>query len=438
MENKTSVKSALDKAFEDAKQIKAELDERDAEEAKLKAEPHVRKMRFETNDTSGVRTKTNLEKRYVKKHTLDEYGLEELALCRMILAARGSEMSDAFESKFQSLADKARKYTMTTGGTATGAELVDTVLYPSLFQDIQSATLVAGLFKQIDMPSQSVELPSMGNVTFYKPGGEGQAVTATDLATAKRTMTAYTLKAQVDISDEEDEDAIIGMIPEIRTILIRNAREAIDETILNADASTGKQNINYYAATGGSDISTAHRLLLGFDGLIHYCLNEVTGQKKDVTTLATTSFADLIGLLGKYADVPERCAFIVDRWVKNKAIQLDDFRTVDKLGTQATLLSGQIGQVYGVPVILSGQLEKSNATGQIDQTSGNNTKGRLVLVNRDLWLFGIRRNIRVATQRDEPKTLTSIVVSMRIGLQCYGDRSSANYCHTALGYNTSV
>ncbi len=429
----------LDDAVKLAKEVDEQLKEADAR-------PATRKIRFDTSESvvNGVVVRNfnsdSAAKRFVKKYTLDDYGVEELALLRMILARRGSQMPDAFEDKFQSLADKVRRYTMTTGGEGTGAELIDTLMWNQLFQDIQSATLVADLFAPwMDMPSQSVELPSLGNVTFYKPAGEGQAVTATDLATAKRTLKAYTLKAQVDVSDEEDEDAVIAMIPNIRAILIRNAREAIDEAILNADASTGTQNINYYAATGGSNINTASRFLLGFDGLIHYCLNELTGQVKDFGAAPTPALcATLISLLGKYADTPSRCAFVIDRWVKNSLMQNENFATVDKLGAQATLLTGQIGQVYGIPVVLSGQLAKANATGQVDQTSDNNTKGRVILVNRDMWRFGIRRNIRVATERSEAKTMTSIVVSMRIGLQCYGDRSSADYSHTALGYNVTV
>lgn len=418
--------STLNEALKRAQDVEALLNKQDTE-------PSVRKMRFE--DNNGVNSE-DTNSRFVKKHTLEEYGLEELALCRMILNSRGSEMPDAYEDKFQSLADRARRYTMTTGGSGTGAELIDTVMWNQLFQDIQSKTLVADLFTPwLNMVAQNIELPSMGNVTFYKPVGEGQAVTATDLATAKRTLTAYTLKAQVDISDEEDEDAIIAMIPQIRSILVRNAKEVIDEAILNADATGSTSNINYY----GADIGTTSRFLVGFDGLIHYCLNEVTGQKSDLGTLEVADFATLLGLLGKYADDPSRLAFIGDRWTLLKAMQLDDFRTVDKLGEKATLLRGQLGQVYGVPVILSGQLEKSDANGRIDgATPGNNTKGRLILVNRDMWVFGIRRNIRVATQRDEAKTQTSIVASMRIGLQCYGDRSSADYCHTALGYNATI
>jgi HK97 family phage major capsid protein len=413
-------KTGLDKAVEDAKAINAAL-------APETDEKPVRKIRFEGP------LDTNVSGRFVKRHTLEELSVEDLALARMLLAERGSELPDAFEDRFQNEAGRIVKQTLTTGGSATGAELTDTLMWSSLFQDVISKTLVADLFTPwIPMSAGSVYLPSLGDVTFYKPSAEGTTVTATDLATARRTLTAYTVKAEVDVSDEEDEDAVIAMIPEIRAILIRNAKEAIDEAILNADASTGAQNINYYAASGGSNISTSSRFLLGFDGLVHYCLNEVTGQVSDVGTLEVADFATLLGLLGKYADDRSRLAFIADRWTLLKAIQLDDFRTVDKLGPNATLLTGQVGQIYGVPVVLSGQIEKANATGQVDQTSGNNTKGRIVLVNRDMWKFGVRRNIRVATERDESATLTKIVVTMRIGLQCYGDRSSAEYCHTAL------
>jgi HK97 family phage major capsid protein len=418
----------LDKALKSIEEIDETLGPEDDEDTPKTA---TRKIRFDSG-----KLPNSVEGRFFKPHTLDELGLEELALGRMILASRGSEMPDDYETKFQSLADKVRKYTMTTGGTGTGAELIDTLMWTNLWRDVVSSTLVADLFTPwLPMSSKEEELPSMGNVTFYKPAGEGQAVTATDLATAKRKITAYTIKAQVDISDEEDEDAVIAMLPEIREILRRNAREVIDSVILNADTTGASANINKY----GAAVDGNEDYLLGFDGLIHYCLNEVTGQKSDLGVLATTDFVTLIGLLGKYADKPSRCAFILDRGVKNKAIQLDDFRTVDKLGQRATLLTGQLGTVYDIPVVLSSQMLKSDANGRIDgATPGNNTLGRILLVNRDMWKFGIRRNIRIATQRDEPKTLTSIVASLRIGLQCYGDRASADYCHTALGYNVTV
>lgn len=161
-----NINKQLDEMVEAAEQINKELGDEDFDDGK----PDVfeRKMRFPDGDGDAEKTL------WIARRMPREYNFEELALGRMILNARGEELPDAMESRFQSLSDQTRKYTMTTTGTGTGAELVDTV--------------------------------------FYKPAGEGQAVTATDLPTAKRTLTAYTLKAQVDVSDEETEDAVVNML----------------------------------------------------------------------------------------------------------------------------------------------------------------------------------------------------------------------------------
>lgn len=392
----------------------------------------ARKMRWDTSELGASKGGSLTPNRKLK---VAEYSFEHIALGRLLLKARDGLLPDSLEERFQS---EAKKYTMTEAGAATGAELVEDPYWGQIFEDVRNATKVAQLFESVPMTSKTLELCELGDAVFYKPAGEGQAVTATDPATAKRTITAFELKAQVDVSDELDEDAIISMLPALRSRLVTNAAETIDEALLCADASTGKQNINYYAATDGSDLTTSSRFLLGFDGILHYCLAEVTGQKSSVTTLATTSFLTLLSLLGKYGDDPTRLCFILDRGSKLKALGLTEFLGVDKFGSGATILTGQIGSIFGSPVVMSGTLALSNATGQVDQTAGNNTKGRIVLVNRDMWKVGMRRTVRIATERSESKGLTSLVCTFRMGLQCLGDRSSAQYAHTALGYNVTV
>ena len=395
-------------------------------------EEHNRKMRFAADNADGA------PGIWIKRGQTREYGLEELALGRMILNARGAVLPDEMESKFQSLADKAQKYTLTTEDAGAGAELVPVGTWSALFEDTHAATQVMNLFRPfVQMTSKTEELPEMGDALFYKPAGEGQAVTATDPVTAKRTLTAFTLKSQVDVSDEESDDAIVHMLSTIRQTLIRNGAETIDELILNGDSTGGTANINDYGAT----IPTDSRFLVGFNGLIYYCLNELTGtpQKSSLTTLEVADFATLISMLGKYGDNPDRCAFLIDRGTKNKAILLSDFTTKDKMGEKATLLTGQIGQVFGVPVVMSAGILKSDANGRVDgATPGNNTLGRIVLVNRDMWKVGMRKVVTVRTERSEAKGVTSLVCTMRIGLQCFGDRSDAKYSHTALGYNITV
>jgi hypothetical protein len=421
----------LDKALKSAKGIEDALKETDDKTV-------TRKMRFETNPNDiGNAVKPDL---WIKRNVKPELTAEELTLARMVLQARDDELPDEYESRWQNLADKVRRYTMTSGGTGTGAELTDTVLWSQLLQDVIGSTEVANLFSPfIDMSTGKMELSELGDAIFYKPAGEGQAVTATDLTTAKRSFNAYVLKAQVDASDELDEDAIIAMIPSLRLKLIQNAKEVIDEAIVNADASTGKTNINYYKADG-EDIPTTSRFLIGFDGLIHYCLNEMTSYcVKDFNGAPTVALLNtMLSMMGKYGIKPEQVAFISDMYVWGVLRGLGDFLTVDKAGAKATLQTGQFPTPFGCPLIVSPQIAKSAAGGYVSQTSDDNTKGRILAVNRAIWRVGFKRNVRIATQRDEAKGLTSIVASFRMALQCLGDRTSSQYTHTMLGYNATV
>jgi len=384
-----------------------------------------RKIRFPQTD--GV---VLPKARALRPEDVDFWGL---FLGKKVLEARGAVLPEDYENRLAAL---SQKYTMTSGGTGTGQELTEVAQSVDLLRDMYLATNVMAALPAINMPSGKMKLSQIiSDATFYKPSDEATAVTVTDLTTAQKDFIAYTLKAQVDISDELEEDSLVALLPQLRKILIQNCAQAIDEAILNADASTGTQNINYYAASGGSSIATTSRFLLGFDGLIHMALNEASGMATDTDGFDITDYSTLLGKLGKYAADPTRLAFIMDVWAYLKAVAMSDFRKVSDLGNQATLLTGQLGQVYGVPVIVSQQMAKANATGQVDQTGGNNTKSRVLLVHRDMWRVGLARPVQVRTERSESKTMTSLVASFRLALQCFGDRASAT--HTALAYNVS-
>jgi HK97 family phage major capsid protein len=357
-----------------------------------------------------------------------------LLLGKKLLEARGAVLPEDYERR---LATLSQKFTMTSTGTGTGEELVEVAQSVDLLRDIYLATNVMSALPAINMPSGKMKLSQITNdAVFYKPSAEATAVTATDLTTAERDFIAYTLKAQVDVSDELDEDSLVALLPQLRKILLLNCAQAIDEAILNADASTGTQNLNYYAASGGSNISTTSRFLLGFDGLIHLALNEASSMVVDVGTLDADDFVALLAKMEKYGTNPKSVLFIMDLWTYLKAIQITSVSTYDKMGAKATISTGELAQVWGIPIIVSEQIAKSNATGQVDQTSGNNTKGRIVAVNREMWRVGLARPILVRTERSESKTMTTLVASFRLALQCFGDRSSVK--HTALGYDVTI
>ena len=117
-----------------------------------------------------------------------------------------------------------------------------------------------------------------------------------------------------------------------------------------------------------------------------------------------------------------------------RSLSVDNFRTLDKFGPQATVLTGQLGSVEGIPVIVSEQMALADTDGKVTDGGNCTDTGRLLIVSRSQWRVGFKRELAIETVRDAQKRQNIMVVSFRIALQeRSGTRSTAT--HTALQYN---
>ena len=321
----------------------------------------------------------------------------------------------------------------TTAGK--GDELVPTLERAELWMDVNLQTLIAGLIPMFPMPSQPFDIPTqLGDVNFY-PGVENTATTDTVLATDKVTLTAHELIAQVPFSFTLEEDNVLpSLLGEIRASLVRNSAETLDDIILNADRTT-TNNINADgAAISKSDAGKAH-WLLGYDGLLHLPLVDNTSMSNNHgAAVSDDMFNEIRAKMGRYGVRPSELAWIMDVNTFIRAQSVDAFRTMDKLGPNATILTGMLGAVEGIPVIVSEHMRLADTDGKVTSgTNGTNT-GRLLLVNRTQWAQGFRRGLTVDVTRDTQRRQTVVTISFRQALtERSGSRSSAT--HTTLQYN---
>ena len=357
----------------------------------------------------------------------------DLACARSLLSAQIREpsganprMLDDWQSNLKAAMDS------TTAGS--GDELVDTQEARALWDDVNLETAIAPLFNTIQMPSNPFQIPlQLGDVNWY-PGTENTAVTGSAPATARQTMTAHELVAEVPWSYDLDEDAVIAMMDELRRSLLRNAHEVIDDVILNGD-TTVQNNINADGATISATTAGSGHYLIGFDGLLHLPLVDNTAMANNHNAAVSADmFNEIRGKLGKYGVRPSDLAYIMDVNTYIKSLAVSSFRTLDKFGSQATVLTGQLGAVDGIPVIVSEQMALADADGKVTNGGNANTKGRLLIVNRSQWRVGFKRELTIETVRDAQKRQNIMVLSFRIALQeRSGTRSSAT--HTGLQYN---
>ena len=320
----------------------------------------------------------------------------------------------------------------TTAGA--GDELVDTQEARALWDDVNLETSIAPLFNTVQMPSNPFQIPlQLGDVNWY-PGTENVATTGTALRTARQTLTAYELVAEVPWSYDLDEDGVIAMMEELRRSLLRNAREVIDDVLLNSDTTT-TNNINADGATISSTDAGKAQWLVGFDGILHLPLVDNADQANNHgAAVSDDMFNEVRAKLGKYGVRPSEVVYICDINTYIRSLSIDSFRTLDKFGPQATVLTGQLGAVEGVPVVVSEQMRPADADGKVTDSGNDATTGRLLILNRTQWLVGFKRELAIETVRDPQKRQNIMVVSFRIALQeRSGNRASAT--HTALQYN---
>ena len=326
------------------------------------------------------------------------------------------------------------KAAMDSTTTGTGDELVDTQEARALWDDVNLETAVAPLFNTIQMPSNPFQIPlQLSDVNWY-PGTENVATKSTALTTARQTLTAYELVAEVPWSYDLDEDAVIAMMEELRRGLLRNAREVIDDVILNGDTTT-TNNINADGATIATTDAGKGQWLLGFDGLLRLPLVDNTSQAVNhAGAVSDDMFNEIRTKMGKYGVRPSDVVYITDVNTFIRALSIGNFRTLDKFGPQATILTGQLGSVEGIPVIVSEQMKLADTDGKVTDAGNGTDTGRLLAVNRGQWRVGFKRELSIETVRDPQKRQNIMVVSFRIALQeRTGSRSTAT--HMALQYN---
>ena len=355
----------------------------------------------------------------------------DLAIVRSLHKAAQAFNSSAGSGSW-GLRIKAAMDSVTAAG---GDELVPTSEAAQLWNDVNLETMVASLFSRINMPTTPFDIPlQLGDVNWY-PGSENISAKSTALTTAKQTLTAHELVAEVPWSLTLEEDAVIAMLPEVRRTLVRNAAEVIDDVLLNGDTSA-TNGINSDGATITTTTPGKAHWLVGFDGLLHLPLVDNTSQGNNLNgSVTAAAYNQALKLLGKYGVRNNEAVFITDVNTYLSSLTLDEVETVDKLGPAATILTGQLGVVYGHPLIVSEQMRLAAADGKVtDGVAG--TTGRILATNRSQWRVGFRRELSIETERDIQKRQNVMVVSMRIALsERSGSRSTAT--HTALQYNVT-
>ena len=221
----------------------------------------------------------------------------------------------------------------------------------------------------------------MANTAFGTTTSAGNNATH---ALKEITLNAYKVATNEYVAYEEEEDSLLAIMPVIRDAMVRRVARAVDRAMARGAGS-------------GSD---------PVKGLGTY--DAVSAVTLDISDAAKMTVAKLQAMrrdLGAWGLDPSELVYIVS--TENYYDLLEDsiFQTMDKVGTNATVLTGQIGSVGNTPVLVSAEFEDKAAgvIGALCYNPGN-------------FLVGNQRGLRIDTQDLVETQRRVMVASLRTGM----------------------
>jgi HK97 family phage prohead protease len=392
MENETQdlINKAVAEALAASQKATAEAAEKAAKEkaATEALEKRISEAAAKVISTSEERISAELEKRFSDKEidltkALDglrgelaekSQELQNVMNSKRVFSDRGDnkaewkknfskEMDDAFllarvtgrgyETKFaKSLMEKVNTHSSVSVSSADFEQEVST----NIERDIQNELILAPMFREIPMNTASMIVPIMpdsgyaeitgnaGSTDATAPNGTleargasartGIALTEVELRTVKMVAKSY-------LGNETEEDAILPILPLLREAMIRQHARGVENMLL-----LGNLNV-----TG-----SAYPSLSGADGLLKYASTQSrdlnTGTAGTQPALTAAGLLTLRKNMGKYGLRANDIAYIVSQRAYFELLEDAEFQDFNLVNTMATKMTGEVGQVFGSPVMV--------------------------------------------------------------------------------------
>ncbi|GAB4332464.1 MAG: hypothetical protein Kow0099_04230 [Candidatus Abyssubacteria bacterium] len=294
-------------------------------------------------------------------------------------------------SEFAQEASALRK-AMDTATSEEGLEWIPTGFSSELIRKVKLALKIAALHGRIAMPTNPFKLPIDGaDATAYlfaeSTSDTATKITASTPGTKNVTFDAVKLACRVLVSTELEEDSVIAILPLLRDKIVQALAEAQENATINGDTAATHMD---------SDVTAATDVRKAWDG---YRKLALASAKVDLSTVNVANLRAIRSAMGKYGVNPDKLAWIAGVSVFNKLLGLDEVLTADKYGAGATILTGELAKLDGIPIIVSEFIrEDLNASGIYDGVTTSKTI--LPLVYRPAFLYGDRRSITLRVSQE--------------------------------------
>lgn len=267
----------------------------------------------------------------------------------------------------------------------------------NLESEVRRRLVVAPVFRNIAMQTNVMTIPvnpEAGTATWVTNaefgavpatlGAAGASAGASATHALKEiTLNAYKLATNEYTAYEEEEDSLLALMPIIRDGMVRRVARAVDKAFL-------------LGAGSGSD---------PVKGLSNWATNTTATGNTVVAGMNVAKLRTLRQGLGAWGLDPAEVIYIINTDTYYQLLEDTTFQTMNQVGSQATLLTGQIGQIGGSPVLVSAEFA----------SPGTGIAGAIA-VNPGNFIVGNQRGLRIDTQELVETQRRVMVASLRTGM----------------------
>lgn len=311
-------------------------------------------------------------------------------------------------------------------------------LYYNLEEQIQLPRVVADNLQRQQVERNTILVPRMsrggrpylkGTVTSDNPA----QFTASTVATSQKSITMSGMASRYVIDDQAAEDSAVLAIPTLQRQIVMDLNDAMEDALINGDsAATHQDDIANWnirdrwslsPALGGSN---DHRR--GFVGLRAAAFDRsCTHDQNAASPYTFANFLEARAQLGEIGMMDLICITSPEMIVKH-LLGLSEVVTLEKFGPQATVRTGQLASLAGIPIIASRFMGADLEADGKFLGSGSQDRTGLLLVHSDSWRIFERRGILVESQRKIDVGATEIVATRRAKLDTLDLDATKNVC----------
>ena len=310
----------------------------------------------------------------------------------------------------------------------------------NIYTEMEQQLVIAPMFNRLAVDAKTFRVPvadedTDGDVAMFKSGtfatgiGDITNVPASNQNSISSVdFTPHKFMATTHLAKDEEEDTVLPLLDFLRAAATRRLARAIDKSILRGTgALTGftaspTNTVGPGSATGYASVITGITKLAASASLTTATGSSTT--KADPTNIAAARTA-----MGKYGlQLGNDLVYVTSIEGYNNLVTTSDFRTVDKFGPNATYLTGSVGAVYGIPIVISEFLDIAGTTG--------NTLGALIY--KPGFMIAERRGIEIESEYEPRQQVTAMYMSTRFDFKALTTNSSAALDATRYAYAINV